>query len=274
MKAFIPKAVFGLLIATGLLSTEKMYGQIDYFENFSGTDNRWLGNDFHTTDVAVCDGEAAFRANPVIDRGTIIPVETVSPSLGVSNGEEVTLTYNYKLLYFDSVLPYKPVDKEDWGVFILEYGPTRNGPWTLLDAITPKDHIATDECLGRKIKFTAEEGTELYIRMIAGDGDTPDISYYLYVDDISVLQEGLTINPIVLDTDLKVYPNPVENYLTLDYDGFISDVAIFDMQGQDVVVEDFNSDLSKLDMSGLAYGNYILKITADDEVRTVNVFKN
>ena len=273
MKAIIQKACAGLFLTATMLTANSAIAQIDYYENFSGSDVRWLGNDFHTTDIAVCNNESAFRANPVIDEGVIIPVETVSPSLGISNGEEVVLSYDYKLLYFDEVLPFKPVDDPDWGVFILEYGPTRNGPWTLLDAITPKNHIVTDECRTRKIAFQPEEGTEVYLRMIAGGGDTPDISYYLYIDNVSLLQETLTVDPIVTDSDLKAYPNPVEDYLNLDYDGYINDVAIFDMQGQEVVVENVNRDLSRLDMSGLAYGNYILKVTTDNEVRTINIFK-
>ena len=274
MKAIIQKASAGLFLTAAMLTANSTMAQIDYFENFSGSETGWLGNDFHATDVAVCDNEGAFRANPIIDEGAVIPVETVSSSLGISNGEEVTLTYDYKLLYFDEVLPVKALDESDWGVFILEYGPTRNGPWTLLDAITPKNHVVSDECRTRKIAFEPEEGTEVYLRMIAGGGDVPDLSYYLYIDNISLLQETLTIDPIITDSDLKVYPNPVGDYLNLDYDGFINDITIFDMQGQEVVVENVNRDLSRLDMSGLAYGNYILKVTTDDEVRTINVFKN
>ena len=67
MKTTLKRLCFGIMLAAGMLTATTAYSQIDYFEDFSGTDDRWLGNDFHTTDVAVCDNEAAFRANPVND---------------------------------------------------------------------------------------------------------------------------------------------------------------------------------------------------------------
>ena len=206
--------------------------------------------------------------------GTVIPVETVSPSLGISNGEEMILTYNYKLLYYDDVLPYAPLDDPDWGIFLVEYGPTRNGPWTTIDAITPEDHIITDECLSRKLAFTPPVDTEVYLRILAGGGTNQHISYYVYVDDISALQRSLTIDPVIEYADLIVYPNPVTDYLNLDYNGFIDDVVLYDMQGREVLVEDIDRDLRRLDMSTLPFGNYILRVATGREVQTVTVVKN
>ena len=274
MKTTLKRLCLGMVLTTGLLTANIAYSQIDYFEDFSGTDDRWLGNDFHTTDVAVCDNEAAFRANPVNNLGTVIPVETVSPSLGISNGEEMILTYNYKLLYYDDVLPYAPLDDPDWGIFLVEYGPTRNGPWTTIDAITPEDHIITDECLSRKLAFTPPVDTEVYLRILAGGGTNQHISYYVYVDDISALQRSLTIDPVIEYADLIVYPNPVTDYLNLDYNGFIDDVVLYDMQGREVLVEDIDRDLRRLDMSTLPFGNYILRVATGSEVQTVTVVKN
>ena len=249
--------------------------QIDYAENFSTEEHQWTDQDFYTTDIAVCNSEAAFRANPSNELGTIMPVEALSPSLGISNGEEAILSYNYKLLYYDSVLPYKAVDDPDWGMLILQYGPTINGPWTDLDVITPQDHIVTDECAARRLSFTPAEGTEVYLRMLAGGGTNPNISYYVYVDDISVLQKNITIQDTETGlSNIKVYPNPASDHVILDYYGNITDVAIFNMQGQEVTVN-INTDrnMLRIDMEGLAYGNYILKVNADNQWHTLNVFK-
>ncbi len=193
MKALVQKLSFGILAGAALAVTGPVSAQIDYYEDFSGNGPEWTDLDFHATDVAVCDDGFALRANPVVDLGVVVPVETVSPSLGVSNGEEVIMSYNYKLLYYDDVLPYRPVDDADWGVFILEYGPTRNGPWRELDMIMPEDHRASNECVMRKLAFTPPEGEEVFLRVTAGGGNNIDISYFVYLDNVSLLQETLTV---------------------------------------------------------------------------------
>ncbi len=274
MKALVQKISFGLLTVAALATTGTMTAQIDYYEDFSTDEQRWTDLDFQATDIAVCGGGNALRANPVNQQGKVVPVETVSPSLGVSNGEEAVLSYNYKLLYYDTVLPFRPVADTDWGVFIVEYGPTRNGPWAQLDVITPDTHYASDGCNTRELAFTPPNGEEVFLRITAGGGSTQDISYYVYVDNISLLQDNITIAPVLADTDLKTWPNPVTDYLHVDYAGAINDVTIYDMQGQAVVVENVDGNLRRLDMSGLAEGDYVMKIYADNELRTIPVVKN
>jgi len=274
MKALVRKLSFGILAGAALAVTGTMNAQIDYFQDFSINDGVWSDRDFTATSIAVCDGGNALRANPMNDLGTPIPVETVSQSLGISNGEEVILSYNYKLLYYDDMLPYKALADADWGMLTIEYGPTQNGPWRELDMILPENHRATDECLTRKIAFTPPNGEAVFLRIIASGATEPGISYFVYVDNISLLQENITIAPIVADTDFKTWPNPVTDYLHLDYNGAINEVTIYDMQGQVVVVEDIDRNLRRLDMSGLTEGNYVMKVYADNELRTINIVKD
>ncbi|WP_294821678.1 T9SS type A sorting domain-containing protein [uncultured Flavobacterium sp.] len=76
------------------------------------------------------------------------------------------------------------------------------------------------------------------------------------------------------DSDFKAWPNPVTDYLHLDYDGSINDVTIYDMQGQVVVVENIDRNLRRLDMSGLTEGNYVMKVYTGNELRTIPIVKN
>ena len=273
MKATLHKLCIGMFLYMATLIPVEALAQIDYSENFNTDEHRWTTLDFYTTDVAVCGNNFAYRANPINEAGVTVPVETVSPSLGVSNGEELTLSYSYKLLDYDEVLPYTAVDDDDWGIFILEYGPTNNGPWTELDVITPYEHSVSTECERRTVKFIPEEDTEVFLRVTVDAGTTPDVSYFVYLDDISAYQQTLTIDPL-LTADVEVYPNPVTNFLTLDYPGYITDVVVFNMQGQAVVVEDMDNDFRRLNMEGLASGQYIVTVATDDlRVRRINVIK-
>ncbi|TRW23555.1 T9SS type A sorting domain-containing protein [Flavobacterium zepuense] len=111
------------------------------------------------------------------------------------------------------------------------------------------------------------------MRFRAGGGINPKSNYYVYIDDVSALQDGITISPITAQGGIQVYPNPVQDYLNVRFDGTISSILIFDNQGREVVVEDLNENLSRLDLTGLAHGDYVLKVTANDEIREINVTK-
>lgn len=72
---------------------------------------------------------------------------------------------------------------------------------------------------------------------------------------------------------LKVYPNPVKDILTLSDTENITNVAVFNLLGQEVVSKTINATQSQIDMSDLASGSYLVKITADNQVKTVKVIK-
>lgn len=247
--------------------------QIDYFQDFALETHNWTDLDFYTTDNAVCGADMALRANLVNQAGVTVPAEVLSPPIGVSNGEMVTLSYSYKLLKFDEVLPSVAVNEQDWGWFKLEYGPTRNGPWTQIDAVTPFDHIPSLDCAVRTVRFAPPADTEVYLRVVADAGTSAEVNYFLYLDDFSVFQDTFTTDREGRE-GFEIYPNPVTDYLYLNYDGIITAVTIFNMQGQEVVVENLDRDFRRLDMSGLEYGNYVLKIFSDNTVKEVEFMKH
>lgn len=71
----------------------------------------------------------------------------------------------------------------------------------------------------------------------------------------------------------KYYPNPVANYLTLQYDGEMTSVTVFDLQGKKVIETGSENEMKHLDMSALAMGSYIVKIVADGHTKTVRIVK-
>jgi len=71
----------------------------------------------------------------------------------------------------------------------------------------------------------------------------------------------------------KYYPNPVANVLNLSYEGEITNVAVFNMLGQQVITKSINASSGLVDMSNLAAGNYIVKVNADGMTKTIKVVK-
>ena len=75
------------------------------------------------------------------------------------------------------------------------------------------------------------------------------------------------------DQAFNFYPNPVKDILNLNYSKNISNVAVYNLLGQQVEVKLVNSNQSQIDMSHLASGTYMVKITANDQIKTIKVIK-
>lgn len=97
--------------------------------------------------------------------------------------------------------------------------------------------------------------------------------WYAAFDDFSV-SESLSVNNPNENTALKVYPNPVKDVLNLKYNTNISNVAVFNIIGQQVLTQEVNAADAKVDMSKLAAGTYVVKVTADNMTKTMKVIKN
>jgi hypothetical protein len=69
------------------------------------------------------------------------------------------------------------------------------------------------------------------------------------------------------------YPNPVKNTLNLSYSENISDVSVYNLLGQQVIAKAINANQSQIDMSHLTSGTYMVKVTANNQVKIIKVIK-
>lgn len=69
------------------------------------------------------------------------------------------------------------------------------------------------------------------------------------------------------------YPNPVKDVLTLKYTHEISGVEVYNLLGQKIMHKTFNSNEAVLDISAIADGNYILRVSSKDAVQSVKIVK-
>jgi hypothetical protein len=74
-------------------------------------------------------------------------------------------------------------------------------------------------------------------------------------------------------TGFQAYPNPVNNVLNLQANEAISNVAIFNVLGQEVYRADINAMTSQVDMSQMASGAYFVKVNINGTEGTVKVIK-
>ncbi|KGO92836.1 T9SS type A sorting domain-containing protein [Flavobacterium subsaxonicum] len=181
-----PTLLIYVFLAFGLfINPQKGYAQLNYSEDFESDDIAWTNPDFAywLDDYESCDGYSIVtELYSFYDPGT-----TVSGLLGMSNGQLATLTYDYKLVdYYDETEAYP--NSPNWGSFTIEYAASQSGPWTLLETVSPANHIVSADCATRTVTFTPPGGSNVYIRLTSGANQNEDIDAYLYFDNVSVTQ--------------------------------------------------------------------------------------
>ena len=91
--------------------------------------------------------------------------------------------------------------------------------------------------------------------------------------------EEYTVNVSTLGTtsfdngNFNAYPNPVKNILNLSFTKTITNVSVSNLLGQEIMAKSINANQSQVDMSNLATGTYMVKVTSDNEVKTIKVIK-
>lgn len=74
-------------------------------------------------------------------------------------------------------------------------------------------------------------------------------------------------------TSLQYYPNPVTDYITFTNNTAINSIEMYNQLGQKVLSNEYNSNIIKADISGLANGLYMIKIKSGSDEKTIKVIK-
>lgn len=141
---------------------------------------------------------------------------------------------------------------------------TANGVFTL------KESVAVPGELGSfVVDFTNYTGADNYIALRLNAGSSPFVS--MYIDDV------VWANPLGTGTfdanAFRYYPNPVKDILNLSYDKNITKVAVYNILGQEIMIKNNNANQSQIDMTSLASGTYLVRVTADNAEKTFKVIK-
>jgi hypothetical protein len=188
--------------------------QIDYHQGWedagaglAGWVNTGTGGNFaRFSDVTVCTGEASVRAN-LWSPGHLR--EFTSPSLGASNGQMATLTFEYKVAVWSANVVGSPC--EDFTIEVF-WSNSPVGPWTSLGIIDCDNHIVSGECAPAPgvYQFTPGAG-DTYIRFTTTwfSGD-----FYVNFDEVSVIQDVIAGAP-----EEPFDPSPANGATGVPYDG-------------------------------------------------------
>jgi len=119
------------------------------------------------------------------------------------------------------------------------------------------------------IDFANYTGTDTYIGLRLKSGEVPFLG--MFIDNViwtSDLGNGTFDN-----SKFAYYPNPVKNILNLSYEQNITNVAVYNVLGQEIITKKSDANQTQVDMSGLASGTYIVRVTADNTTKTFKVIK-
>ena len=112
-------------------------------------------------------------------------------------------------------------------------------------------------------------------------GLTPGETYFVQVWSNSAEQGTFTLrlsddslgNSSFDDANFSYFPNPVKNTLNLSYNQEISNVEVFNLLGQKVSSNVINANAAQIDMSNLSKGAYIVKVSSNNQLKTIKVIK-
>lgn len=92
------------------------------------------------------------------------------------------------------------------------------------------------------------------------------------VTNFTVTPPGLSIGDVNQDK-VKLFPNPVTNTLNISGLKDISEVAIYNLLGQEVMRKKNIDGQNHVDVSSLTSGTYLVKINADSKTETYKIIK-
>lgn len=135
----------------------------------------------------------------------------------------------------------------------------------------------TDLIMSFTLPADASLGTH---RMRIGSADSgqeePDAcfngSYGVTLDFQVVVQDPLSTGQFNQNV-YRVYPNPVKDLLHVNATQNITNVAVYNLIGQQVLLMNMNANKGQVDMSQLATGTYLVKVNTADAVKTIKVIK-
>ena len=117
--------------------------------------------------------------------------------------------------------------------------------------------------------FSRAELAQLIVTLAAADGAHPAT---IYIDNV-YFYRAATASINDLESNVNVYPNPVENTLNVSAAVVIDAVSIFDLTGREVMRATPNATAFSLDVSDLNKGLYLVSVKAGKQELTTKLVK-
>jgi hypothetical protein len=124
----------------------------------------------------------------------------------------------------------------------------------------------SDASLSAVIEATTELENEMVYYVTQSNGTCESLPLAITVE----ITMGTKDN---FDASFTYYPNPVSSILNLSYDKTITNVAVYNVLGQQVMNIFNDRNNIELSMNHLPNGAYLLKIHSNDQVKVIKVIK-
>ena len=97
----------------------------------------------------------------------------------------------------------------------------------------------------------------------------------MYIDNINISYENTTAINTSYNNEASIFPNPANNNLTVSSSKIISELAVFDIMGKQVLSKNkINSNTVYLNTSKLSKGYYSIRLRQGEEVLINSFIKN
>ncbi|KQT23874.1 hypothetical protein ASG22_07560 [Chryseobacterium sp. Leaf405] len=129
-------------------------------------------------------------------------------------------------------------------------------------------HIATSGNAALDNKGTAVAGVTVDADGVTRNATTPDLGSYEFTAIVLGTQDLAAGK-----NQISFYPNPVVDFVHINYDRKIRNVEVYNVTGQQLINETINAEKGSVNMSRLPAGLYILKVNSDKDSQSLKIIK-
>jgi hypothetical protein len=116
-------------------------------------------------------------------------------------------------------------------------------------------------------RYNINTANEELLHVVSG-GDALDDCNYFSSNGISMMALKTSVESIETLADIKVYPNPATDYIRISQSesSGATQVILSDMIGNEIISTSLNAGEKTLDVSRLAEGCYLLRISTGNQI--------
>lgn len=216
----------------------------------------WWGNQYHVVPpegirMAALECDLSEEWGPQ-DESLITPMITIeSPSV----------------LTFETFCLYGVPDYGDhYKVDVLD----ENGVWTTLwDAVEQPNAWLNQFEEPVSIDLSAFQGQNIKLRFRGHNNGNDVLTYSWFIDNVKVMAiDSITsVNETALQ--VSIYPNPVDQFMTIQSADVIQRVCIYNMLGVKVKEATINNTKTALELSDLSSGVYLIEVIGESQKKVV-----
>ena len=161
-------------------------------------------------------------------------------------------------------------------VFLAKYGFAPFGKFTR-DLSNNNQNIVLSDGFGNVIDhvhyydsapWPDADGNGYYLKLTDPALDNNEAESWIASNDVDIIQDTLPVNEFV-----RIYPNPVDDFLKITAGQAIGRFELFDMQGRLLVSENISSGTYELNVSRFPKGAYIVRIKSAGKSYTKGLIK-